>query len=127
MDPKNWRGLAMLSYVGKLLGNVMHIRLSCLNYWLHAMQGGFRPRRGVYEQGMVDFVTAWRHVMMNGDNLREGALRYKNKRRKLIMVFQDMAAAYDSFPHAVLMLRFARLATPSFLEYNRTYVVAPGA
>jgi exonuclease III len=108
-DAKNYRALAMVCHIAKILEVIQHKRNEFLDASLHDAQFGFRQEVGVYECILVQQAALWNFINVDPWT---GNLYSPEERRYAILVFQDMAAAYDSFPHAVLLKRYAELGAP---------------
>jgi len=124
LDACNYRPLAMLCHLGKLLENVLHARMKFMDADNFALQGGFREDRGVYEQSIMTGSSIFQQVMMDEfHNLRPDALRLKAARAQALLILQDARSAYDTCCHVILKLRLAlRGAGVQFLKLMDSYL-----
>ena len=94
----NWRGIALLDVVGKVVARIVQERLQALaEEELPVSQCGFRKGRGCSD--MIFTVRqlvekSWEH------------------RSKSFLVFIDLRKAYDSVPHEALWLALSKLGVP---------------
>ena len=101
-DLNNWRGIALLSVLGKLFAKVLTQRLNALaERVLPESQCGFRAGRG-----STDMVHALRMVME----------RYKEYNLPLYIIFIDLTKAYDSVPRAAMWKVLERYGVPPRLR-----------
>lgn len=94
-DPRNYRGIAILSSILKVFTQIINTRLLTWAYSIDIIpeaQSGFRKDRSCLDNIFVLSSTVQRH-------LRRGA-------KNLLALFVDFARAFDSVPHGVL---FAKL------------------
>jgi hypothetical protein len=92
-DPNSYRGIALLSAIGKLFGLILNNRLykwAEENGKLCPFQGGFRRKRGCLDQCFM--LLAVTQIQLKA-------------RRKTFACFVDFQKAYDSVQHAILWQR----------------------
>jgi hypothetical protein len=83
-DPGNYRGITLLSVVGKLLTRIMSDRLSHVAEslgWLVEEQGGFRPNRRTEDQALI---------------LHRAITNRRLRGKDTFVFFLDMRKAYDT-------------------------------
>ena len=97
----NWRGIALLDVVGKLVARVVQGRLQKLaEIELPESQCGFRRGRGC-----TDMIFVVRQ-------LAEKAIEHQTKQ---FFVFVDLRKAYDSVPREALWIALQKLGVPDIL------------
>ena len=97
----NWRGIALLDVVGKLVGRVIQNRLQKLaECVLPESQCGFRRGRGC-----TDMIFVVRQ-------LAEKAIEHNSNQ---YLVFVDLRKAYDSVPRSALWIALQKLGVPDDL------------
>ena len=97
----NWRGIALLDVVGKLVARVVQTRLQKLaENELPESQCGFRRGRGC-----TDMIFVVRQ-------LAEKAIEHQTKQ---FFVFVDLRKAYDSVPREALWMALQKLGVPDVL------------
>ena len=97
----NWRGIALLDVVGKLVGRIVQSRLQVLaEKELPESQYGFRRRRSC-----TDMIFAVRQFA-------EKAIEHHTKQ---FLVFVDLWKAYDSVPREAMWCALRRLGVPDVL------------
>ena len=107
-DPSNYRPIALLCTLRKVLERVLHNRLQDWQVkWghhdlVHWAQHGFRKDRGCNEAHLV---------------LRAARSAAQRAGLKLGVVFLDLRKAYDSVNHYLLMVQLARVGLPPRLLF----------
>ena len=97
----NWRGIALLDVLGKVVARIIQSRLSSsMDSVLPDSQCGFRKNRGC-----MDMVFAARQIV-------EKSFEHK---QKCFFVFIDLKKAYDSVPRECLWLVLAKAGIPDKL------------
>ena len=97
----NWRGIALLDVVGKLVARIVQKRLQVLaERELPESQCGFRRGRGC-----TDMIFVVRQ-------LAEKAIEHQTKQ---FFVFVDLRKAYDSVPREALWVALRKLGVPDIL------------
>ena len=97
MDPNNYRGISLLSVVGKIFTKIINTRVT---QWaedsrkLHEEQAGYRKTYSCVDQIF---------------NLQSVVQKYLTKRRgRFYCAFIDFSKAFDSIPHVLLWYRLLK-------------------
>ena len=98
--PSNFRGITLLSVIGKVLEKVLLSRLSTQTALIHPLQGGFKPRMGCMHTAFV-----LQHVIR--------LLRAQKK--KVYVAFLDVRKAFDTVWHNGLLLKLLQFLFPKYI------------
>ena len=94
-DPSNYRGIALISCLGKLYLSLWARRITAyVEPKLSECQGGFRPRRSTTDQALT---------------LREILVRRKRLNKPTYLYFVDFKKAFDTVWHDGLWVRLERM------------------
>ena len=109
MDPSNYRGISLLSCLGKLYSTLLNNRLynwAEKNQKISRWQGGFRKCKGCVQQCFKLLTTlSIQNTKIHG---------YKNKALgRVFACFVDFRKAYDSIRHSLLWMKLAALGVSS--------------
>ena len=97
----NWRGIALLDVVGKVVGRIIQDRLQLLAATsLPESQCGFRPGRSCADAAF---------------SVRQVVEKSFEHRVKSFCIFVDLRKAYDSIPRAALWIALRKIGVPDSL------------
>ena len=99
-DPSNFRGITLLSVIGKVLEKFLLSRLSTQTALIHPLQGGFKPRMGCMHTAFV---------------LQQAIRSLRAQKKKAYVAFLDVRKAFDTVWHNGLLLKLLQFSFPKYI------------
>ena len=98
--PTNYRGITLLSVIGKVFEKVLLHRVSDQQAHLNPLQGGFRPGFSCLHSAFI---------------LQEAISSVRERKKKVFVAFLDVKKAFDTVWHEGLLLKLALHKFPMYI------------